>query len=146
MRRPRILLMSLALFVLTLLISCGQDLCVAGIGSCNGLKKNLQKQGGKDLQQGGFPPTDKLAIGCKSWGQCWTTSEMNLELMASGGTPPYTFKVVDNYAGNIVPGTSLFYLTTTSRVKTRVRVIDAYTPATAPCDLCEVEVSVIPKP
>ncbi len=140
-----LLVLAVSVGVLTL-SSCGQDVCIAGIGSCGAYQKALDKN--KDLQtstggSGGTAPTDRLAIGCKSWGQCWTLSGRSLELMASGGTPPYVFHVIDG--DDKLINMSVLSITTSVKTKLRIRVTDATNQAlTTKCDLCETEVTILP--
>src|SRR5262245_46337568 len=125
MRWYRILFVFTAVVVTTsLLSSCGA--CVAGLGSCDAYKDTAKNN--KDLQNStmnGNPPDGKLALGCKSWGQCWTYSDTQLALIvngAAGGT--YKLQVHDNMPGEITANNT-FYLKTTNRVKTKVRVLDS---------------------
>ena len=150
MTKAKFLTVFLSAFGLIILMSCGQDVCVAGIGNCSAYKNSLDKQ--KDLQTGGTgtAPTDKLAIGCKSWGQCWTMSGRNLDLMASGGKPPYTFTAVTAPA-TVITG-SVFNVTASVKTVVRIRVTDANGTGVAPiggvntCELCEADVVVLPNP
>lgn len=138
-------------FALFTLLSCGKDVCVAGLGECSAYKQSLDKQ--KDLQSStsAGAPTDKLAIGCKSWGQCWTMSGRNLDLMASGGKPPYTFTAV-NAPSTVVTG-SVFNVTASVKTVVRIRVTDSAGAGMPPagggpntCELCEADVTVLPNP
>ena len=160
MKIARILFVLASSVGLISLVSCGQDVCIAGIGSCGAYKKALDNN--KDLQtstgQGGAP-TGRLAIGCKSWsGQCFTDSGRSLEFVASGGTPPYKFNVISgggnfpgNGGGSVAAGSekilnlSVLSVTTNVMNRIRVRVTDATNQAiNAPCDMCEVDAVILP--
>ena len=127
-----------------LLCGCGQDVCISGIGKCN-MHKN-QPANPVSLQTGDAPTgLTTPVIGCKSWGQCWIRGGQNLQLMASGGKPPYTFHVVANNPGEIKNGNQLFVPTVGFVTKTRVRVTDTVVKITdvAPV-MSEVEVTILP--
>ena len=144
--RSRIQLVFVSLLALAGLLSCGQDVCIAGIGNCAAYKKAASDPG-KNLQTGGgSAPTGKLSLGCNSWGQCWTYSEAHLGLVVANAVGAYTLQLHDGMAGEIV-NNNAFYLKTTGKVKSRVRVLDStVTTMTQACDLCDVEITILPKP
>jgi len=146
MVRSRILLVSLSTFLLVTLVSCGKDgVCFLGMGSCSAYSNQPQSPS-THTSNSGNPPSGKLAIGCRSWGQCWTYSEVPLQLYVVGATGTYTIEVHDNFAGEN-PVNNQFVYKTNRPVKTKLRVLDTViTNKTMACDLCDVEVTILPNP
>ncbi len=146
MVNSRIQLVFVSLLALTGLVSCGQDFCVAGLGNCAAYK-NQKPNDGKSLQTGGgSAPTGKLAIGCNSWGQCWTYSEVALGIVVANPSGAYKLQLHDGMPGEIV-NNNAFYLKTTGKVRSKMRVLDStITTMTQSCDLCDIDIVVFPKP
>ncbi len=147
MVRGRIRFVLLSAVLLTVLVACGKDgVCFLGMGECNAFKN--QKAGeGKSLQTGGgTAPTGRLSLGCNSWGQCWTYSEVALGLVVANASGTAKLQLHDGMPGEIV-NNNAFYLKTTGKVRSRVRVLDSnITTMTQTCDMCDVDIIVIPKP
>jgi len=147
MFRGRIQLVVISAVLLTVLASCGKDgVCFLGMGECNAFKKGAEP-GGKNLQTGGgTAPQGKLSLGCNSWGQCWTYSETQLGLVVANASGTATLQIHDGFPGEIV-NNNAFYLKVTSKVRSKVRVLDSnVTTMTQACDMCDVDIVVFPKP
>ncbi len=146
MVRRRVQFAVLSLLALAGLVSCGQDVCIGGVGNCAAYKKATGEPGKTNQSGGGVAPKDRLSLGCNSWGQCWTYSEVSLGLVVANASGTYKLQLHDGMAGEIV-NNNAFYLKTTGKVKSRVRVLDAnVTTMTQACDLCDVEITILPQP
>ncbi len=84
------LFLVIAVSLSAVLSHCGQDVCVAGIGSCDNLNKKYQQQGPQNPQYTITVAMDhaSVAIGGKA------------TFTAAGGTPPYLWSIIAPVGGN----------------------------------------------